>query len=196
MSVARVTGGARAHREGTALVGMGVFVASWAMLFSGLLFAYGLLRARAPHWPPADLPALPRGLPGLATLLLAGSSWLWHLGSQRLRVGRAGAAGRLGPAAALGAGFLLCQAMLWATLSRAGLLPQTGSYASVFYGLTALHALHVAVGLPALAWTAARAVLARGDQADRLALSARLWGIYWHMVGAIWIAIYLALFLL
>ena len=56
------------------LLGMAVFLGSWAMLFVALFFAYAFLRARAPSWPPLDAPSLPRLLPGLNTLVIAASS--------------------------------------------------------------------------------------------------------------------------
>src|SRR5436189_86613 len=51
------------------MLGMVMFMAAWAMLFAGLFFAYGVLRVRATDWPPADLPRLPRLLPGVATVV-------------------------------------------------------------------------------------------------------------------------------
>jgi heme/copper-type cytochrome/quinol oxidase subunit 3 len=157
------------HRERTALMGMAIFVASWAMLFAALFFAYGLARLRAVIWPPADLPPLPVALPALATAVLGASSLTlqrWR-GDQRRG---------LLVTAALGALFLLCQAIVWRRLFGAGLFPSAGAYASYFWALTVFHALHVVVGLGALGWLAARP----------RPLARRLWTIYWHMVGIIW----------
>jgi len=155
---------AAAHRERTAFIGMAIFIASWAMLFCALFFAYGLVRLRAPAWPPADLPRLPRALPALATAALALSS----LALERRRVL---------VAAGLGALFLGCQIVAWRALWAGGLVPNTGTYASAFYMLTVFHALHVAVGLFALVALALRRVRSTG---------LRLWTLYWHMVGVIW----------
>jgi cytochrome c oxidase subunit 3 len=151
------------HQERTALMGMAVFIASWAMLFAALFFAYGLSRMRAVSWPPHDLPALPLPLPALATVALAGSSLALVRGRVLLTV-------------ALGVAFLLLQAVVWRQMYRAGLHPQAGAYASFFFALTVFHALHVVVGL--------------GGLVRRLVrphpLSLRLWTLYWHMVGVIW----------
>src|SRR2546423_7374814 len=113
---------------------MVMFMAAGAMLFAGLFFASGVLGVRATDWPPADLPRLPRLLPGVATVVLALSS----LALERARRGAA-----LMPVLALGAGFLALQAAVWRSLILAGLRPPLGPYASVFFGLTAFHALHV-----------------------------------------------------
>src|SRR6185436_11750455 len=127
----RMTAAAR-HQERTALMGMAIFVASWAMLFAALFFAYGLSRLRAVSWPPGDLPPLPLLLPGLATLVLAGSSAVLHRG-------------RVLAAVLLGGAFLGLQAVVWRQMFMAGLRPQAGAYASYFFALTVFHALHVLV---------------------------------------------------
>jgi len=53
----------RARRDTTAWLGMIIFLASWAMMFAALFFAYGIVRLRAQVWPPPELPALPLRLP-------------------------------------------------------------------------------------------------------------------------------------
>jgi heme/copper-type cytochrome/quinol oxidase subunit 3 len=157
---------------------MVMFMAAWAMLFAGLFFAYGVLRVRSTAWPPADLPPLPVGLPAVATALLGLSS----LAVERAR--RQG--GNVAVVVALAAGFLLLQAVVWRSLILAGLRPPLGPYASVFFCLTAFHALHVVVGLGAFGWLALRRT-AR-------ALPLRLWTLYWHMVGAIWAVMFVTVY--
>src|SRR3989442_1964762 len=51
-----------------------IFLGSWAMMFAALFFAYAVVRLRAPMWPPPDQPALPILIPGLNTVVIAGSS--------------------------------------------------------------------------------------------------------------------------
>lgn len=177
--------------ERTARVGMAVFLGSWAMLFVGLFFAYAAVRARAPVWPPLDAPPLPRLLPGLNTLVMAGSSAAVARAVRAQDLGRAaGAAAALGIAAGLGAAFVALQGFVWTGLWRQGLVPSGGPYASVFYALTAFHALHVLVGLAALGWLAVRARAGGSGRTD-----VRLWGWYWHFVGVVWAALYATLYL-
>jgi cytochrome c oxidase subunit III len=171
--------GAHRHAERTALLGMVVFIASWAMLFAMLFLSYLLLRTRATAWPPPELPRLPRLLPAIATVLLGCSSAAVHRGAAR------GHGLGLGLGALLGAGFLALQTVVWRQMYLAGLHVGAGAYASVFYGLTAFHALHVLVGLGALAWLSARPRRA----------AARLWAIYWHMVGVIWAVMFTLVYL-
>jgi heme/copper-type cytochrome/quinol oxidase subunit 3 len=174
--------------ERTAHVGMAVFLGSWAMLFVGLFFAYAFVRARAPAWPPLDAPPLPRLLPGLNTLVIAASSAAVVVAVRAQELGRTkGARLALAAAAVLGAIFLALQAVVWTALWRRGLVPSGGPYPSVFYALTAFHALHVAVGLAALGWLAA----ATGASRTRV----RLWGWYWHFVGVVWAVLYATVYL-
>ena len=182
------------HRETTAVLGMSVFVASWAMLFAALFFAYAVTRARALAWPPPDLPALPLGLPAWATLAIALSSGA--LITARRRPAQASVVAPLLWAALGAVVFLALQLTVWRGLYRAGLRPDTGSYASVFYGLTTFHALHVLVGifgLGALLWGALRAARARRAR-DPIPL--RLWTVYFHMVGVLWLLLYLGVYCL
>jgi cytochrome c oxidase subunit III len=190
-SLVAYRGRARGRQDATARVGMLVFMGAWLMLFAALFFVYGAVRARAPAWPPPGAPRLPRLVPGLATAVLAASSVLVGSARRALQAGRPRAAGgSLGLGAALGAAFLVMQAAVWSDLWRAGLVPSGGPYPSVFYGLTTLHGLHVLVGLAALAILAARAAAGRAAP-----LRVELWGLYWHGVGAVWLALYAAVYL-
>jgi cytochrome c oxidase subunit III len=181
------------NEEVTSYVGMVIFLASWAMMFAALFFSYAVVRVRAPVWPPPDLPALPILVPGLNTIVIAASSVAVALAVRAHALGRHRRASvGLSLGAALGALFLGLQILVWVGLWRAGLLPTGGPYPSVFYALTSFHALHVLVGLAALAVLAIRAQAPRG--ASRSAV--RLWGMFWHFVGVIWGALYVAVYLI
>ncbi len=185
----------RARQEWTAYLGMVIFLGSWAMMFGSLFFAYGMVRARAVAWPPPDQPELPLGLPGLNTALLAASSAVLQLGVHWLKLGKMP---RVGPAVAaslaLGALFLSLQVVTWRSLFDEGLTPTSGPYPSVFYALTCFHALHVLVGIFALAWLC-RGVFVGKYTAARF-LPVRLWTLYWHFVGAVWAIMFLTVYVL
>jgi heme/copper-type cytochrome/quinol oxidase subunit 3 len=169
-----------------------IFLGSWAMMFAALFFAYAVVRFRAPMWPPPDQPALPILIPGLNTLVIAGSSAVVALAVRAHALGRHRRASiGLGLGAGLGALFLALQAVVWVGLWRAGLVPSAGPYPSVFFALTAFHALHVVVGLAALGVLAIRALPPRGTTRSAV----RLWGMFWHFVGAVWVALYVAIYL-
>jgi heme/copper-type cytochrome/quinol oxidase subunit 3 len=181
------------RQEATAFIGMVVFLASWAMLFASLFFAYGLVRNHATAWPPADQPRLPLLLPGLNTLVAVGASLALEQAGRAWQAGRhrVVAAG-LALATALGAAFLVLQASVWTSLWQGGLRLDGGPYPSAFYALTGLHAAHVLVGLVALAWLTLRTW--RGPLDPRRRTPLRLWTMYWHFVGAVWLILYAAVY--
>ena len=124
--------------------------------------------------------------------MIAASSLAVVLASRAHALGRHRRASiGLGVAAGLGALFLGLQILVWVGVWRAGLLPSGGPYPSAFYALTAFHALHVLVGLAALGVLAIHARPPRGTTRSAV----RLWGMFWHFVGAVWLALYVAVYL-
>jgi cytochrome c oxidase subunit 3 len=184
----------RTAHEVTALIGMALFLGAWAMMFAALLFAYALVRARAPHWPPLGEAHLPRAWPALNTVLLLAQGALaqWGLALTREGVVR-GLGARLAGAAAAGAAFLFAQCVLFAHVHARGLAPDTSPYGSVFYMLTGFHALHVAVGAGAFAVLALRA--SRGAFTAARHQPLQLWTLYAHFVTVVWGVVLVAVFL-
>jgi cytochrome c oxidase subunit III len=185
----------RARSDATAWLGMVIFLASWTMLFAALFFAYAMLRLRASQWPPPGTVALPLLLPAVNTAVLAASSAALQRALVSARRGRVAAvAPSVYAALGFGAVFLGLQAVVWTELWRAGLRPDGGPYASVFYALTVFHALHVLAGLGGLSWLAARARGGAFGPGRHVGL--RLWTGYWHFVGAIWLVLFVTLFVI
>jgi cytochrome c oxidase subunit 3 len=183
----------KARSEATAFLGMVIFLASWAMTFASLFLAYGILRARATTWPPEDLPALPFWVPLLNTGVIALSSVAFQLALVFVRAGRVRLVGpSLAVSALLGTVFLSLQIGMWSQLHAAGLSVSGGPYASVFYALTCFHALHVAIGVGALLWLCLRAL--RGAYTTPRHLPIRLWALYWHFVGVVWVFMFVLVF--
>jgi len=182
------------QRQVTSSLGMVVFLASWTMMFASLFFAYGLLRFRADVWPPASVPPLPVGRPLFNTIALALSSASLYFALHSIRRGRRSfTSPALLLSALLAVAFLALQIHVWAELWRAGLVPSSGQYASVFYLLTVFHGLHVAVGVVALFWLAIRALTGAYTPARHLPVST--WSYYWHFVGAVWLLMYVLVYL-
>jgi cytochrome c oxidase subunit III len=175
----------RARRDdATATVGMAIFLGAAAMLFAALFFAYAVMRAQAPAWPPAGQAPLPRGALGLNTLVLAAASLALRGALAAARRDEAGhARTRTWAALALGGAFLAAQAVVWRSLVMAGAGPASGIYGSVFFAISGLHALHVIGGLLALAFVAAR-----GPHVRRL----RACALYWDFVLVVWLLFYFA----
>lgn len=171
-----------------------ILICAESMLFSGLIGAYIVFRAKAAVWPPADLPRLPIGITALNTAILFSSGWPL---SQALRAVRRPHALQLSRflwlTAGLGAVFLCIQGSEWANLVRHGLTLGSGPYGGVFYVLIGCHALHVLtalVWLVVVAWSASRGYFspARFEGVEMCA-------IYWYFVCALWAFLFPAVYL-
>jgi cytochrome c oxidase subunit III len=184
-----------AKEEFTSSLGMIIFLASWAMMFSALFFAYGFVRTQAVTWPPVGAPALPLGLPALNTVLIVISSFTFTHGLAALRRGKRGVFQQMVAVTfALGALFLGLQISVWISLAKAGLHFSTGIYGSVFYGLTTIHALHVVAGLLILLWVFLRSL--RGTYSEHNHINVRLCTMFWHFVDAVWVLMFVTLYVL
>ncbi len=178
----------------THFVGMVMALASWSMLFASLFFAYAVLRMAASVWPPEGTAPLPRLLPAINTaVLLLSSVVLWRGADPRRE--RPGALRRaLGLTIGLGSLFLALQLAVWVPLWRHGFRIDSGIYASIFYGLTAFHALHVLAGLVALVW------LLRGAREGRYVSGrqnpVRLTAMFWHFVDVVWLLMFVVVYVL
>jgi cytochrome c oxidase subunit 3 len=166
---------------------MVVFLGSWVMMFAAVFFVYAVLRLRMPAWPPYGADPLPLGLPGLNTVLIALSSGALHCALQSLRGERLTAyRGWMLITIALGIAFMALQTVVWLDLWESGLQLTSGVYGSIFYTLTAFHALHVVVGLGLLGWFA---TLPRRA-------SVMVAAMFWHFVGTVWLIMFLTVYVL
>jgi len=178
----------------TAYVGMIVFLGSWFMLFAGLFFTYGGLRLRADVWPPVNMPALPLDVGWFNSVLIVLSSCILLDGQRLIRSDKRRLfAKRALVATVLGLGFLMVQLYSWIDLYGSGLTLQSGAYGSIFYTLTTFHGLHVAIGIVALAGLTWKGF--RGQYNAARHTPVRLWSIYWHFVGAIWLFLFWTVYL-
>lgn len=185
----------RAKQDFTSSLGMILFLASWAMMFGALLFAYGYLRTRSVVWPPAGMPPLPLAIPTLSTAVLLGSSGTFAKAVGAIGRGRRTAMVRwIAATLALGGTFIGLQLVVWQKLAAAGLYASSGQYGSVFYGLTVFHALHIGFGLVALAWVLVRALLGKYTEHDFVGV--RNCAMYWHFMDAVWLLMFVSIYLL
>ena len=156
-------------------LGFWLFLASEVMLFGALFSAYALLSISATTWPSGrEVLNLPLG--GVNTLVLIGvtmAAW------RRKAVLSSG----------LAVVFLIIKAAEYTSEIRAGMVPSANTFLALYFTLTGIHALHVIGGLIGNAWAAAgRAGAAMA--ANRLGMMA----IYWTFVDAIWLIIFLLLY--
>jgi cytochrome c oxidase subunit 3 len=175
-------------------IGILVSLASIAMLFTSLSSAYIVRSGVTYDWYPI---AVPRVMFGSTALLLLGSVSI-EIARRKLKQGLSGSYSKyLLLTLLLGGGFLVSQLISWRQLAAQGLFISTHPHSSFFYVLTGTHAVHIAGGLLALVFLwrrslrpldGARLIAKRQAAADAVA-------IYWHFMGALWIYLFLLLFL-
>lgn len=175
--------------------GMVIFLGSWAMMFGALFFSYAVLRVSAPVWPAPGFARLPLALPGINTLLLLASSRTLSRAIARSQHGQLlRCRDELLKTIALGVVFVALQCKVWLELWASGLHLDSGAYGGTFYLLSVFHVLHVLVGLGLLVRLVApllrRAPLALGRT------RARLTAMFWHFVDAVWVVMFVAVYLL
>lgn len=179
----------------TLSVGVAVWLLSEAMFFAGLFAAYFTLKAATTEWPPPDV-ELDTVRSAIFTSLLVLSSATMHRAVRAAEATDGDPGDRahqirmwLGVTVALGAVFLAGQLTEYQALHFG---VDTHAYGTIFYLLTGFHGLHVFGGL--LAMIAVGGALRRGSRAPA-ARTARALGAYWHFVDAVWVAMFVVLYL-
>jgi cytochrome c oxidase subunit 3 len=178
-------------------LGMWLFLVSDAFSFTGLLVAYGVLRAAAPVWWPASEPDFGIGFTATLTFLLICSSLSMALGVSAARAGRRNRATVMIALTALaGALFLVGQFHEYFGIGGDGLIAEGlrlgGSHrASTFFVITSFHAAHVLTGVILLLVALVRS---RGPRdASNLVESV---GLFWHFVDLVWILVFTFVYLI
>jgi cytochrome c oxidase subunit 3 len=183
-----------AKEDTNSYVGIVVALASWGMMFAGIFFIYAALRARAPEWPPLGMPRFPTGWAWGSTAAICASSVAFDRGLVALRAGNQELFKKLlSGTIVLGCAFLQLQLLVWMQVRNLGVYMTSGVYGSIFFGFTYLHAAHIVAGLMALAWVQYRA--RKGHYTAHNWFNVRSVAYFWHFVGAVWIVMFVTLFL-
>lgn len=184
--------------------GMWVFLASEVLLFGALFGLYAGYRAKWPHAFALGVEENDAVLGTANTVLLLFSSLLAAVAVHRFHLDkRRSTVGLLAGTVAVGLAFLLVKFHEYGEHFRHGIFPGgAGSHfakappgSAVFFTLyfvmTGLHALHVAVGMAVLSWCVYRIVRRRlGPHGLEVA------ALYWHLVDCIWIFLWPIYYLL
>ena len=175
-------------------IGMWVALASVTMMFTSLSSAY-IVRANSSNdW--TSLP-MPRVLI-VSTLLILASSVTLELARRKLKASLTKAYTQwVVVTVILGIGFLASQLYAWQQLKSWGLYLQSNPHSSFFYLLTGAHAVHLAGGLLGLSflWLRSRSVTREAAVLTKRQASTDAVTIYWHFMDALWIYLFLLLFL-
>jgi cytochrome c oxidase subunit 3/cytochrome o ubiquinol oxidase subunit 3 len=174
-------------------VGMACLIMAEAAIFTIFVVAYIFYIGKSLSGP---TPAQVLKLPIFGTICLLSSSFTVHsavaaLGKGKLRHCTLWLAGTV----LLGSIFLLSTAREWYHLIHDdGLTIQTNLFGTTFYSLVGLHATHVVAGLIMLSLVLAFSLfgLVRVEHAAKL----ETLSLYWHFVDAVWVVVFLVVYVL
>ena len=171
-----------------------VFIVFESMLFAGLLGGYTVERWGSAQWPPKGQPFLPLAVTWLNTAVLLGSCVpLWMAGRAFRRADRRGLLRGLVAATAMGTLFLVVQGLEWVRLLSQGMTVAHGVYGGIFVILIGTHALHV---LGAVLWLGIVTAFALAGRLRRpVSASFDMVRMYWVFVSAVWIALFMMVYL-
>lgn len=167
------------------------------MLWPNFQFAWPLLNTPDPLLYPAPKDIInPWGLPLLNTVLLVSSSVTLTLAHHALNKGQRGALKAwLGLTVVLGIAFLGFQAEEYIhAYKELGLTLGSGVYGATFFMLTGFHGAHVTIGTLILLVMLVRIVRGHFNAEHQFGFQAASW--YWHFVDAVWVALFLFVYVL
>ena len=170
-------------------LGVWILLTAIVMLFAGLSSAYIVLRG-VPTWQNIELPWML--WPNTAVLLL--SSVAIDISRRAARRNDLQSMKRwLAVGGVLGLAFLAGQLAAWRQLVNAGVYVPSTLQSGFFYILTGLHGLHLLGGVFALGYVFSKALKDRITAFDYEPL--KLCALYWHVMDALWIYLFLLLLL-
>lgn len=191
-----------ADQRSNARFGMWVFIASEVLFFGALVMGYSFVRALHPHAFAEAARETNLWYGGPNTAILVTSSFTMVVGARAADLDLARTASRcLAATAALGVAFLVLKGFeyrddlgqrLWPGQDFALEAPAAQIFWSFYWAVTAVHAVHLAVGIGLvgrLAWLIRRGRLApRSPQVEVVSL-------YWGFVDVVWIILFPLIYL-
>ncbi len=171
-------------------LGMWIFILSEIIIFGSLIIVYLYVRVTSASWP-NDTQLHDLSIGTANTIVLLTSSLAIILALQAARAGNFRAA-KIGLAGTFILGFVFLELKLgfeWPNLFDRGFLPLSGGLpASTYYILTGAHAVHVGVGLVAVAYLLVKAQKNRFTAENHSAIENV--GLYWHFVDIVWMFLF------
>jgi heme/copper-type cytochrome/quinol oxidase subunit 3 len=173
--------------------GVMMAIATEATLFALLLFSYFYLWAQSHEWPLGGIESPKLTAVSIRSVLLIGSSLPAQLAERSIRRGNSRRfIGYLAVTVVLAAVFLAGH--IQETLDDwKHFKPGTNAYASLFYTITNLHALHLIIGIAFLVFLMVRGV--QGRYGPGRLTEVEVVVLYWHFVDTVWIAVFSSLYL-
>lgn len=175
-------------------IGMWVGLASVAMMFTSLSSAYIVRSASSNDWSTLPMPKVLLA----STALILGSSVTIEIARRKLKDALNGPYAKwLFITVLLGAGFVVAQVLAWRQLARQGIYLVSNPHSSFFYLLTGAHAVHLLGGLMGLTflWVRSHRQVTEPVLLGKRKAATDAVTIYWHFMDALWIYLFLLLFL-
>jgi cytochrome c oxidase subunit I len=171
--------------------GMKWFIATEAMLFACLFFAYYYLGAQNAMWPLDKAPKWELAVAMLVILLA--SSAVAYVGEKLYERGRYPLArAAIAVTIALGVVFVGLSLLEYHNHLKE-LLPTEDAYGSIFYTIITFHFAHLIIGLAMLLWVVIQPRLRTNKPPHSALHNAAL---YWHFVDFIWLLVVILFFLI
>lgn len=174
-----------------ASLGMLLLIMTEGIFFAILFTSYFYIRSGTQAWPQGTIEPQELALPSVGTFLLLSSSFPLFLAEAAIKRGD-----QLGLRIGLAATFTLGVAFLGLQMyeyANAKFFADENAYASLFFVITGFHSLHVFVGLIMNLFVQVRAWLGHFNEKRHLAVQNASW--YWHFVDAVWVFIFLIVYL-
>lgn len=171
--------------------GMWGLITIEATVFAALIVSYFYLRHAAPEWPLGNLEAPELLLPTINTVILLASSVPVYWGDQGIRRGqRTRLVIGWVLASVLAVAFLVIK---FVELSGLEYRWYTNAYGSIYWTMIGFHTAHVTALL--LKTVVVLYFAIRGHFTESRNVGVQINGLYWHFVVAVWIPIYLTLYI-
>jgi cytochrome c oxidase subunit 3 len=179
----------------TSKLGIWTFLATEVLLFGALFTVYTVFRIKYPDLFYAQHLKLNRVLGFINTIILICSSLSVAIGIAAIRRGKQRVLkNALIVTLILAGAFLVVKGFEYREHFLRGELPGTNIFFSLYFLMTAIHALHIIAGMSALSYCLIRT--ARGDFSASYAVPVEISGIYWHFVDLVWIYLFPMLYLM
>jgi cytochrome c oxidase subunit 3 len=192
-----------AQQREAGTLGMWVFLVTEIMFFGGMILLYTAYRYQYPRAFAEASHHLDVVLGTVNTAVLIGSSLTMALAVHAAQRGRPGLLRVfLGLTMLLGTTFLCIKSVEYGHKFHESLVPGPGFrfpgpdapqariFFSLYFALTGVHALHLAIGIGALG-----VLLVGARRAAAYDLPVELTGLYWHFVDVVWIFLFPLLYL-
>jgi cytochrome c oxidase subunit 3 len=193
----------------SAKLGMWLFLATEILMFSGLFLAYFIIRQLHPEMVLGASEHLSKTAGGINTVVLITSSFTMAMAVRAAQTSNQKALERnLIYTIGFAFIFMIVKYFEYSAKIHHGMLPwnyfaaaehgyQLPDYSAMFFGIyftmTGLHGIHVAVGIGVLTWIFIRS--RRREFHSKNYVAVECVGLYWHLVDLVWIFLFPLLYL-